>query len=153
MAVLLSAGLLVYLGAVPVVTPAAQGWQTAAYALAYGLATWTWTLGLVGFALARLSDHSPVRRYLADASYWIYIAHLPLVMVLQLLVAQMTVAWWIKFPILVVVAFAILLASYELLVRHSWLGAWLNGRKVPWRAAALPTQAASSTPEAAVTGE
>lgn len=152
LAVMLSVGLLAYLGPTPVVTPAAQGWQTAAYALAYGLATWTWTLGLVGFALARLSGHSPVRRYLADASYWIYIAHLPLVMALQTLSAQVAVTWWIKFPILLIAAFAILLASYELLVRHSWLGAWLNGRKVPWRTAALPTQAASSTPEATAQG-
>ena len=30
-------------------------------------------------------------------------------------------------------AFLILIASYHLLVRHSWLGRWLNGRKLPWR--------------------
>ena len=29
--------------------------------------------------------------------------------------------------------FAVCLASYELLIRHSFMGRWLNGRRVPWR--------------------
>jgi hypothetical protein len=37
----------------------------------------------------------------------------------------------VKFPLILAIAFPILFASYELLVRHSWLGALLNGRKYP----------------------
>ena len=29
--------------------------------------------------------------------------------------------------------FAVCLVSYELTVRHSFMGRWLNGRRVPWR--------------------
>jgi hypothetical protein len=32
-------------------------------------------------------DFSPVRRYIADASNWLYLIHLPIVMVLQAMVA------------------------------------------------------------------
>ena len=41
----------------------------------------------------------------------------------------------VKFALVLGSAFLILFASYHLLVRHSWLGRWLNGRKYPWRAA------------------
>ena len=30
------------------------------------------------------------------------------------------------------------IASYELLIRHSFMGRWLNGRRVPWRRAPRP---------------
>lgn len=29
--------------------------------------------------------------------------------------------------------FAVCLATYELLIRHSFMGKWLNGRRIPWR--------------------
>lgn len=55
----------------------------AGFCALYALAIWTWTFGLIGAAVTFLSGHSPVRRYLADASYWIYIVHIPIVMALQ----------------------------------------------------------------------
>jgi hypothetical protein len=37
------------------------------------------------------------------------------------------------------VGFALMFASYELCVRHTFIGAILNGRRVPWRTAKAPT--------------
>ena len=34
--------------------------------------------------------------------------------------------------------FAVCLVSYELLIRHSFMGRWLNGRRVPWRRKTTP---------------
>ena len=43
------------------------------FALVFGVAVWGWVLGLTGAALRFLSDYSAMRRYIADASYWIYL--------------------------------------------------------------------------------
>jgi peptidoglycan/LPS O-acetylase OafA/YrhL len=53
------------------------------FALMFGVAAWGIALGLTGAALRFLSGYSPVRRYIADASYWVYLAHLPVVAALQ----------------------------------------------------------------------
>jgi glucans biosynthesis protein C len=100
-------------------------------ALAYPLATWAWCLALMGAATRFLSEERKIVRYLSDSSYWIYLAHLPLVVALQVLVSPWAVPWQVKYPLIVVVALAILLPSYQLLVRNTFLGAWLNGRRYP----------------------
>jgi peptidoglycan/LPS O-acetylase OafA/YrhL len=103
------------------------------YAVCYALAVWTWTLGLTGAALRYLNAERPVIRYLADASYWIYIIHLPVLAIFQVGLYWLPVPPLIKYPLILTAAVAILLLSYELLVRHSFLGRWLNGRKYPRR--------------------
>ena len=73
--------------------------------------------------------------YLADASYGIYILHLPLVMLAQVWVQDWPGAWWLKLLGITVGVSLVCLISYELLIRHSFMGKWLNGRRVPWRKA------------------
>ena len=75
---------------------------------------------------------------LADSSYWVYIVHLPLVMVGQILVVNETWPWFVKFGAVVGGTMAVSLLTYELLVRHSFVGGWLNGRRIPWRRRAEP---------------
>ena len=79
--------------------------------------------------MRHLSGHSPARRYLADASYWIYIVHLPIVIALQTLIAPYEWPWFAKYPLILAVAFAIMLASYQWFVRYSFIGSILNGKK------------------------
>lgn len=141
-AVALTAGLLATLGAKPVVTPDAQALVRAAHAAAYGLAIWTWTFAAIGLGLRFLNGHSPVRRYIADSSYWIYLIHLPLVIVLQASLSRLDWPWAAKFAVVVGLGFALMFASYELLVRHTFIGALLNGRRVPWRRGSQPDAAA-----------
>lgn len=116
-------------GTIPVLTPARQDMYTLAYALLYGVAGWAWTLAIVGFAVRFLSGESRTRRYLADASYWIYLVHLPIVMALQTLLAPYAWPWFVKYPLLLACAFAVMLASYQLFVRYSFIGAILNGKR------------------------
>ena len=49
---------------------------------------WLLTYGLFGLFLRYMSHPSPRWRYMADASYWIYIVHVPFVMLLPLLFAN-----------------------------------------------------------------
>ncbi|PQZ83805.1 MULTISPECIES: acyltransferase family protein [unclassified Brevundimonas] len=113
----------------PMIDPAAKAMTAAAF----GVATYASMFAVVGLALRFWSGHSAVRRYLADASYWIYIVHLPLVMAAQVVVQDWALVWPVKLAIVVVGVSAVSLASYELMVRHGMMGRWLNGRRVPWR--------------------
>jgi peptidoglycan/LPS O-acetylase OafA/YrhL len=105
--------------------------------MAYPVAIWAWCLALLGTATRFLSGESQVIRYLSDASYWIYLAHLPVVVALQVWVSTWSLGWQVKYPLILVIALPLLVASYQLLVRNTWLGAWLNGRR-HGRAACVP---------------
>ena len=70
----------------------------------YALAIWTSTFAVIGLALRFMSGFSPVRRYLADASYWLYLIHMPIVMALQVTVTQLNWPRQIKFAAILVVA-------------------------------------------------
>ena len=118
-------------GVRPFVAGEPEGPMRIAFAGAYALAIWTWSFGLIGIALQFLSGHGSGRRYLADASYWIYIVHLPLLIVLQSLSAPIDLPWFLKFPGILAVAMAIMLITYHLFVRFSFIGAVLNGRRFP----------------------
>jgi glucan biosynthesis protein C len=122
-------GCLMIAGLVPVFAPATRDPQTLGYAALYAFAIWAWTIAIIGFGVRFLSGESPARRYLADASYWIYIVHIPIVIALQAAFAPIEWPWFAKFPLLLAIAFAIMLASYQWFVRYSFIGAILNGKK------------------------
>jgi glucan biosynthesis protein C len=108
--------------------------------ICYALASWTTTFAVVGLALRFLSGFSATRRYIADASYWLYLIHLPIVMALQVVVSQFDWPWPAKFVTILLVAVPVMFASYQLLVRYSVIGAVLNGRRIR-----KPSQAATFT--------
>lgn len=120
---------LVMLGATPIITPAERGFETMLYAALYALGVWGWTLGLIAAAVRFMTRENAAVRYVADASYWIYIVHIPVLLVLQALAQPLDLPWFAKYPMTLGIAFAIMFVSYELFVRYSWIGAILNGRK------------------------
>lgn len=135
LAVLATVASLVQIGVTPVLFPVAFGPDKARYAMTYAVALWSWVFALFGIGLHCWRTASARRRYLADASYWIYLAHLPLVITLQWLVAAWSVPWWVKLPLIVAVSMTVLLASYHWLVRATFIGAVLHGRRRPRRLA------------------
>ncbi len=102
----------------------------AGFALMHGVASWGLSLGVTGAALRYLDRYSPGRRYVADASYWIYLAHLPVVVALQVLVGHWPLHWSLKYPLILAVSLGLLFASYHWLVRPTLIGQLLNGRKI-----------------------
>lgn len=102
------------------------------YLAFYALMMGAFMFGFLGLFLERCHGESRVWRYLADSSYWVYLAHLPLVVALQIWVAPWAVGWWIKFPLILLIALPVLYLSYHLLVRSTVLGERLNGRRYPW---------------------
>ena len=120
-------------GPVPDLTPVTDPELKAPLAAVMALAVFASVFAVLSLALRFASGYSAVRRYLADSSYWVYIVHLPLVMVGQILVVNETWPWFVKFGVVIGGTMAVSLLTYELLVRHSFVGGWLNGRRIPWR--------------------
>ncbi|MCB1588887.1 MAG: acyltransferase family protein, partial [Xanthomonadales bacterium] len=121
------------------------------YAAVYALSGWYWSFGLLGACQRWLARPSARWRYLADASYWIYLLHLPLVFGLQVALRDWPLHWSLKFPLIVGLTLVALLLSYRWFVRGSWIGALLNGRrKAPGLAAEAAAVATPVTPITAV---
>lgn len=120
--VLLPAGVLLTFHAGP-------GWWPLA-ALVQVLYTWTCCVGLVGLFQRVLGRERPWVRYLADASYWIYLVHFPLIVV-----AQGFVLRWARGPeslwflVMTTAVFAVALVSYHWWVRYGAIGRLLNGAR------------------------
>ncbi|MFM8826011.1 MAG: acyltransferase family protein [Actinomycetota bacterium] len=93
---------------------------------------WTMSLGLIGL-FCRLFPHPrPAVSWLADASYWMYLIHVPLVLAAQLFVRQWPLPAGVKFLIILAGVTAILLVSYRWCVRYTAIGTLLNGpRSLP----------------------
>ena len=89
--------------------------------------TWSMSFGMLGFCHRYVNRENRLVRYLSDASYWLYLTHLPLVVLGQ---------WWVyswqwpavvKFLAVTGISTAVLLVIYHLLVRYTWVGTALNG--------------------------
>lgn len=79
-------------------------------------------------ALVFRRTHRAVR-YLADASYWIYLVHLPVVLALQVALVPLSWGPWASFAAVSAATLAFTLVTYALLVRPTPLGVLLNGRR------------------------
>ncbi len=128
-----TAALIMAGGPVPDLAPVTDPELKAPLAAVMALAVFASVFAVLSLALRFASGYSAVRRYLADSSYWVYIVHLPLVMVGQILVVNETWPWFVKFGVVIGGTLAVSLVTYELLVRHSFVGGWLNGRRIPSR--------------------
>jgi glucan biosynthesis protein C len=108
---------------------ALDGVAGVALAASGGLFCWLLTFGFLGMALGMLNRPQPALSYLADSSYWVYLTHLPIVGLLQVDLHPLPIpaAW--KFLIVLSVTMALTLASYQVMIRHTFLGVWLHGRR------------------------
>jgi peptidoglycan/LPS O-acetylase OafA/YrhL len=116
-----------------------------AFAISYNLATWFWMFGLIGAALRFLSTPNARWRYLADASFYMYIMHLPIVYALQAWMIRWPLHWSVKYALILTITMSLLLVSYHYCVRSTFIGQFLNGRKYP-RGGALTTSTPSTSP-------
>lgn len=107
-------------GLVTVASPAATALPQVLYA-------WLMSFAAIGFFRWLVPEVSPMWRYLSDSAYWLYLAHMPVVILLQQASRGWPLSGAIKFLLVTMLATAILLVSYQLLVRHTPLGLLLNG--------------------------
>ena len=143
---ILSAVSMVLVGAKPQLhVPDMAPLELAAFSAAYNVAGWCWILGLIGAAVRFLDRPSARWRYLADASFFVYIIHLPISYTLSSLMIRWPLHWSVKFILIVVLTATSSLLMYHYLVRSTFVGTFLNGRKYP-RGYRAVTLAPSTSP-------
>lgn len=109
----------------------------AGFAFGYALTMWSLVFLTIGIFQKLCSRSNAMVRYIADSSYWMYLLHLPVVIWLQVAVAELTLHWSFKLAFVSIITMAISLFTYDLFVRSTFLGWVLNGRRrervlVPW---------------------
>jgi len=91
------------------------------------LFAWLMTFGLIGVFRRWMSHESNTMRYISDSSYWLYLVHLPLILLAQWFVMELPAPAFLKFTGIVIVISAFLLLTYEYGVRYTLIGRVLNG--------------------------
>jgi peptidoglycan/LPS O-acetylase OafA/YrhL len=103
---------------------------------------WLITFGLMGLFRRVCPVESPTMQYLSDSAYWLYLAHLPLIIAAQLAVRDWPIPAFAKFLLIVAVVTSFLLWTYQIMVRYTWLGRFLNGPRVRPERVGAPAVAA-----------
>jgi len=114
-----------------------------AYAFSYALTMWSLVFLTIGVFQKLCSRSNAVVRYVADSSYWMYLIHLPIVVWLQVAVAELPLHWSFKLAFIFTLTIAISLLTYDLFVRSTFIGWVLNGRRrdrvmISWVASRIP---------------
>jgi peptidoglycan/LPS O-acetylase OafA/YrhL len=93
---------------------------------------WLMSFGLMGLFRNLCSQENRAMRYISDSSYWLYLAHLPLIIVAQAVMCSWQIPAFAKLILVCTLTSTLLLASYQLCVRYTAIGTLLNGpRKRP----------------------
>lgn len=99
------------------------------YLLSYAVMMWSLVVMVIGISRRFFNNASRAVRYVADASYWLYLIHLPIVIWLQIAFAELPIYWGIKWLSICVITIAISLMLYQLFVRSTMIGRVLTGNK------------------------
>ncbi len=122
--------------AVPLAMRMAAG-QTASvpsrlgFGLAYGVFSWLSVLGFTGLAVRTVRGGRSSSRLLAEASYWVYLVHLPIVGLVQIALAGTSLPSTLKCVVVCGVTLVLSFGTYHLFVRDRALGRWLAGAPSP----------------------
>lgn len=93
------------------------------------LMVWFFVFGITGLFIRYGSRHSSRMRYISDSSYWVYLVHLPLTAIIPSFIVDWPLPATIKFLFVLISTGIICFVSYHYLVRGSFIGKFLNGRK------------------------
>ena len=105
-------------------------WVPGAAAVFQVAYTWLACFGMMGLFRWWASRERTWVRSVSDASYWIYLAHLPLVIWAQMLAVDRSVNPHLAFVLICTIVPGFLLVVYVWGIRYTWIGTLLNGRRV-----------------------
>lgn len=123
---------------------AKASWSEPVVAALQVVFAWMMCFGLIGLFRWAASRERFWVRYMSDASYWLYLWHLPVIVLLLRIVGDWPIGVHLKFLLTCGMTTAILLVVYQLGVRYTPIGTMLNGKRTRRRAAmSAPSGAAS----------
>lgn len=93
------------------------------------LCCWLFIFGITGLFIRFGSKHSATMRYVSDSSYWVYLIHLPLTIIIPGLIADWNLPGTVKFLFVMTSTTVICFATYHYFVRSTIIGKFLNGRR------------------------
>jgi ankyrin repeat protein len=96
---------------------------------AQSLYAWLMIFGMIGLFKKICAKENKTVRFISDSSYWLYLAHIPVLFAVQGLLLSLDVSAFIKMPLVCLITAGILLLSYKIMVRYTWLGRMLNGKR------------------------
>lgn len=111
-------------------TGAAAQWTPAAAALLQTAYAWLMVFGMMGLFRWAMAKERFWVRYMSDASYWLYVGHVPLIIGGQHLAAAAGANPHLAFALILGGTTGILLAIYQLGIRYTPVGTMLNGRRM-----------------------
>ena len=106
-----------------------KDWNYGWISLSSALFVWLMILGLIGRFRTLFSRENPKVRFVSDSAYWLYIAHLPVIQILQFWVSEWSVPSLVKLIFVCVLTTALLLLSYRYFIRYTAIGTLLNGKR------------------------
>ena len=115
--------------ALPFLEDKDTGWNYHWISLCSASFVWFMIFGLVGFFRKLFSRANLKVRFISDSSYWLYIAHLPLIQIIQFWVSEWSLPSFIKLIFVCIITTILLLLSYRYLIRYSPIGTMLNGKR------------------------
>ncbi len=92
---------------------------------------WLFIFGITGLFIRYGSNYSKRMRYISDASYWVYLIHLPLTALFPLTVWKLPIGAIPKFLLVTTATTIVCFVTYHYCVRNTFIGKFLNGRKYP----------------------
>jgi len=99
---------------------------------------WLMSISCIGLFRSCFSQNTPWIRYMSDASYWLYVTHLPAVVLSQYWIQDLPAPAIVKLILISMGVTGFLLLLYQLFVRNTWIGVFLNGTRPKRTKAAQP---------------
>ena len=126
---LLPALTVVFFGGLTILFEVEEDWSKPLTDVLQVAFAWLMCFGLIGLFRLIASRERFWVRYLSDASYWLYLWHLPLIVIAFELLVGWRIGSHIKFVLINVSVTALLLVVYQFAVRYTPIGSMLNGKR------------------------
>ncbi len=92
--------------------------------------TWLMVFSMLGLFRRFFGTHNNTMRYISDSSYWLYLIHLPLVILGQSWVRYLDWSPHLKFLVLNIGVIGVSVLAYQYCVRYTPIGTLLNGKRM-----------------------